>query len=382
MWQPRECESKVNSRAGTTAQIKSIGVVFPFNEVNAGVFQNAGLWSAKTNYGVETVVYTPNQFKGLYFSADKIIEIHPIPYLTYQEVSEYEPNTIAKKKLKTWMSRGTLNYFHHKFLEALPASLFHTLPSLVRSDFKTRKFLVQSGILKLSKMNFYSNNSDLNSKFFGDSLYINLANFERKKKNLQEYFQYSFENLYNMISSEILNKEIYCSDEEKTSIALPLEFLARFNSRYPKILLRTRNINSSVKFQNAPVLELNRLIMELLQNGFVIINSGVPAASLHITHENYFEYSHNLPIDVEMYLADKCDYVMQTAWAGLFTAFASFHKPLITFSEEWSTKNLRKPISLLEARKLIGFNDIKLGEDFASKDGSASISVKKIIAKL
>lgn len=358
----------------------SVGVVFPFNEVNAGVFQNAGLWAAKKIFGFETTVYVPDQFRGLYFATDKILEISPLPYCSYQEVSEHEPNAISKKDISTWFSKGTSNYLHHKSLEILPASIFHALPSRVRSDYKTSKYLVGSGILELTRQNFYSNNPRGNSFFLGDGLYFDLAKFKKRRKNLTDYFQYSFENLYNMIISEKINYGGAIAQSEQLLIEAPLKFLNQFGSDSPRIFLRTRNINSSVRFQNAPVSELHGLVKELLRNGFVVVNSGVPAASLNIEGDNYFEYSHNLSIATEMHLANHFDYVMQTAWAGLFTAFASFNKPLITFNEEWSLTNIVRSVSLLEARKMIGIKDIELGVSFGGDNDSIEKSVRKIVS--
>lgn len=360
----------------------AVGVVFPFNEVNAGVFQNAGLWAAKDNFGVETTAYSPNQFRGLYFAVDKFIEINPLPYSKYQEVAEYEPNTISRKDAKTWLSKGTFNYVHHRALEMLPDYLFHSLPKRIRSDYKTRKYLVDSGVLELTRRNFYSCNSPDKSIFLGDAFYFDMAKFEYHRKNLKNYFQYSFENLYNMIKANVLNNvgEGEVSLSELMLIKPPLKFLEAFSLSNPKIFLRTRNINSSVRFQNAPVSELQGLVKALLKQGFVVINSGVPVARLNIEDDKYFEFSHNLPIQTEMYLANNCDYVMQTAWAGLFTSFASFNKPLITFSEEWSLTNIPKPVSLLGARRIVGIKDIDLGVNFAENDESIKRSVAKIVS--
>ena len=358
----------------------AIGVVFPFNEVNAGVFQNAGLWAAKKNFGVETTIYTPNQFRGLYFAVDKISEILPLPYQSYQEVAEYEPNSISRNEIATYFSKGTINYLHHRSLELLPASIFHSIPARVRADYKSRRFLVKSGILESSRKSFYSVNSQDNSLFLGDALYYDLAKFEQRRKNLKEYFQYSFENLYNMILAGNINHGMDITQLDQSSIKSELDFLQKFGSKSPKIFLRTRNINSSVRFQNARAPELRELVRELLKNGFIVINSGVPAVSLDIDHDNYLEYSHNLSIATEMYLANHCNYVMQTAWAGLFTAFASFKKPLITFNEEWSLANIEKSVSLLEARREIGMKDIQLGVSFAADKDSITNSVRKIVS--
>ncbi len=364
---------------GWSRAVNSIGVVFPFNEVNAGVFQNAGLWCAKTNFGLETTAYSPGQFRGLYFAAEKVVEICPLPFSSYQEVAEYEPNSISRTKFSTWFSRGMVNYLKHQSLETLPAALFHSLPYRLRSDYKTTKYLVRSGILELTQQNFYSNNASKTSLFLGDGLYFNMAKNEKHRKNLTQYFQYSFENLYNMIASHHLNQMGYIADSEKLQIVRPLEFLQRIPKNSPKIFLRTRNINSSVRFQNAPVPELRDLVNKLLSEGIVVVNSGVPAANLNLNHENYLEFSHNLPISAEMYLAEKFDYVMQTAWAGAFTAFASFVKPLITFNEEWSQRNIVEPVSLLKARDLVGIKDIQLGVNFADNRESVDKSFQKII---
>jgi hypothetical protein len=359
---------------------KAVGLVFPFNEVNAGVFQNAGLYAAKKNFGSETTVYTPNQFRGLYFAVDKVVVIDPVPYRTYQEVAEFEPNLIYKKDLSTYFSKGMLNYLHHVSLEMLPANLYHALPMYMRSDYKTRKYLVKSGIFKLTKKDYYSTNPKVSSIFYDAGLYINLAKFEKKKKNLSQYFQYSFANLYNMITSGDLNYIGNIIDSERLLIENPLKFLKQIKTNSPKIFLRTRNINNSVSFQNAPVLELAKLVQELLNHGFVVINSGCPAVHLNIKNNNYLEFSHNLPIATEMYLANYCDYVMQTAWAGLFTAYASYNKPLITFDNEWSLSNLVEPISLLKARKNIGLRDIDISATFSRTRYSIGDSITKIIS--
>jgi len=355
-------------------------LVFPFNEVNAGVFQNAGLYAAKKNFGSETTVYSPNQFRGLYFAVDNIIDINLDPYHTYKEVAEFEPNSISKKDLSTWFSKGTINYLHHVSLGMLPANLYHALPMYMRSDYKTRKYLVKSGIFEITKKDYYSTNPRESSIFYGAGLYLNLAKFEKNKKNLNQYFQYSFVNLYDMITSRNINYVGSIIESQHLLIESPLQFLKQFKSNSPKIFLRTRNINSSVSFQNAPILELTRLVQELLNHGLVVINSGCPASHLNIKNNNYLEFSHNLPIATEMYLANYCDYVMQTAWSGLFTAYASFNKPLITFDNEWSLSNLVKPISLLEARKNIGIRDIDISATFSRTRYSIGDSTRKIIS--
>ena len=364
--------------------VSSIGLVFPFNEVNAGVFQNAGLWAAKKNFGVDTTIYSPNHFKGLYFAADKVIEVNPLPYSTYREVAEFEPNSISRKKLNTYFTKGTINYLHHLLLEKFPADIYHALPISLRSDYKTRKYLVKSGIFELTKRHYYSHNSQTDAIFLGDGLYYNLAKFQKNKKNLNKYFEYSFQNLYDMIKSGRLNSN-HTKPENSLHVLIqePLKFLRDFNATYPKIFLRTRNINSSVSFQNAPALELTELIQELLNQGFVVINSGVPVMKLDIKNRNYLEFNNNLPISDEMILANCCDYVMQTAWAGLFTAYASFNKPLITFDNEWSLTNLKKPISLLEARKIIGIEkDIDISTTFSRDKYLIRESVRKITSSL
>jgi hypothetical protein len=363
--------------------LKRIGSVFPFNEVNAGVFQNAGLWSAKQNFGIETVIYAPKQFSGLYFATDKILDISPLPYISYNEVAEFEPNVISKKDFKTWLSAGTANYIHHKILERLPARVFHGAPKKLTSDYKTKKYLVDSGIYKFTKHNFFLTFPREESKFM-DSLYVNLANLELRKKNLAEYFQYSFENLRNMVLSDKMN--IPKLRQEHLDFKLyetEFNFLDNFlkdsrNNSSPIIFLRTRNVNSSVRFQNAPILELTNLVSGLLAAGFCVINSGVPAAKLPISHSSYLEFSHNLPIHIEITLAGECDFIMQTAWAGLFTAFASVQKNLITFQEEWSLTNIKTPVSIMDARLEIGMNDVQLLNDFGGSKSSVDSAVSKI----
>ena len=364
-----------------------IGVVFPFNEVNAAVFQNAGLFWAKRKYGCETEVFAPEQFRGLYFSVDKFNTITKLPYSNYGEVAKWEPNEISKKKLKTWFTPGALNFIKHRSLNYLPASVFHSIPPEFRSDWKTSKYLVRSGILSECKSSFAEpNHMYAHNFFFGDGIYTNLANLQQEKKDLKNYFQYSFTNLYNLILTGEINfmvsnnKNLISKSENAPpppELQIAIDFIS---ARKNTIFLRTRNINNSVRFQNAPARELVQLINLLLNEGVSVINSGVPAFNLGITHENYFEFSHNLPISLEMQIASMATFIMQTAWAGLFTAFATLNKNLITFQKEWSVHNLIEPVSLLESRKRIGMKDIPLGDTFALDKLNLSISMNKIMS--
>jgi hypothetical protein len=361
-----------------------IGVVFPFNEVNAAVFQNAGLFWAKRKYGCETEVFAPEQFRGLYFSVDKFNTITKLPYSNYGEVAKWEPNEISKKKLKTWFTPGALNFIKHRSLNYLPASVFHSIPLELRSDWKTTKYLVRSGIYSKCKSSFANSNHmyDYNL-FFGDGAYTNLATLKQEKKDLQNCFQYQFTNLYNLILTGEINfmtsnnNDSINELESPSEIQIAMDFIS---ARKNVIFLRTRNYDNSVRFQNAPVKDLAKLINLLLNEGVSVINSGVPASNLGISHENYLEYSHNLSISREMQIASMATFIMQTAWAGLFTAFATLNKNLITFQNEWSVHNLIKPISLLEAREKIGIKDIPLGDNFASDKLNLSISMDKIMS--
>ena len=375
------------NRGGCLKSGSRIGVVFPFNEVNAGVFQNAGLFWAKRNYGFETEVFAPEQFRGLYFSADKFNIITNLPYTSYDEVARWEPNAISKKKLNTWFTPGAINFIKHRSQSYLPALMFHSIPPKLRSDWKTSKYLVRSGILSECKASFADlNHMYVNNFFFGDALYTNLANLQQEKKDLKKYFQYSFTNLYNLILTGEINfmtssNENLIGELEKAHTPPELQIAMDFiSARKNTIFLRTRNIDNSVRFQNTPAKAMAQLINLLLNEGVSVINSGVPASNLGITHENYLEYSHNLSISLEMQIASMATFVMQTAWAGLFTAFATLNKNLITFQNEWSVHNLIEPVSLLESRKKIGMKDIPLGDSFALDKLNLSISTNKIMS--
>jgi hypothetical protein len=219
--------------------------------------------------------------------------------------------------------------------------------------------------------------------FFGDGAYTNLATLKQEKKDLQNCFQYQFTNLYNLILTGEINfmtsnnNDSINELESPSEIQIAMDFISE---RKYTIFLRTRNIDNSVRFQNTPARELVQLINLLLNEGVSVINSGVPAFNLGITHENYFEYSHNLPISLEMKIASMATFIMQTAWAGLFTAFATLNKNLITFQNEWSVHNLIEPVSLLESRKMIGMKDIPLGDSFALDKLNLSISMNKIMS--
>jgi len=133
---------------------QALGVVYAFSEANHAVFQNAGLWKLKRDQGTVTWAYAPNEYLGLYWSADHRRLIAPSPYASPIEVYETQVSTVARSKPSTWFSSGSRYYFQNSLLRLLPASISHKLPLRLKHDHKSRKFLIDSGAYSLCEQNF------------------------------------------------------------------------------------------------------------------------------------------------------------------------------------------------------------------------------------
>jgi hypothetical protein len=345
---------------------KKVGVVYAFSEANHAVFQNAGAWKLERDFGIGTWAYAPREYQALFWSAEKTFQISPTPYRSSREIQESQLNLISRKSIRSWISEGSYHFFKGRIMEILPAKMFHSLPASFRHDYKSKHFLFDSGIYKLCKVHFMRN-APRGSKFLGTTFYTNPSNFVKNKKDLKKHFQVSFQNLSDQIQSGVFaNFEIntiFLEEDEKTCVKEVLEFVHNHNQ---VIFLRTRNVNNDVRFQNADPTQLSPIIQYLLDKDISIVHSGTPPVRLGIDHPNYLEVPHSLPVGTELALAQECDVVMQSAWAGLFTAVATLKTSLVTFDEEWSVVNLPHPVSLMDARKSAGMKDFTLGSAFTN----------------
>jgi hypothetical protein len=352
---------------------QALGVVHGFSEANQAVFQNAGLWKLKRNHGTVTWAYAPSEYLGLFWSADHRRLISPSPYASVMDVYMTQVSEVSRKRVSTWFSSGSRNYLRNLVLELLPASVFHKLPLSLKHDYKSRKFLIESGAYLLCKQNFlaenYQNRRD--SKFIGTGAYTSIPELRNQSYDLREHFQTNFEILRDQIASSTLapfGSDYLSIDSAAWERDTVTDFLEWRQNSDKIVFLRTRNIQNNVAFQNARSDFLRPIILRLLSEGINVVNSGVPPVPLSIANDRYLEFSHDLPVDIELSLAADSDYVMNTAWAGLFTAVSTLSCRLITFDEEWSVHNLANPISLLEARRDSGKEDVILGNSIYTDD--------------
>jgi len=365
---------------------KSVGIVYGFSEANHAVFQNAGLWALNQEAGTETWGYAPREYLGLYWSLDNRVLISPSPYRRVHDVYHTQKSIVTRRNPKTWMSSGARNHLKNITLSLLTGPTFHKLPARLRHDFKSQKFLFDSGVFKVCEthfMNCLSSNKNsiavgkkwsrkLSERerggiFLGTGMYRDLQSLKVFRHDLIEHFQTSFGALENQLSSGVFapfgREYLRLVELEQTNPEIR-EIISWLNSRSRTIFLRTRNIENNVSFQNAQPNFLAPVVRILLDEGVGVINSGIPPMRLNISHENYREFDHHLPIDVELSLSTYATRVMNTAWAGLFTAVSTLNHPLITFDHEWSVENLPNPISLLRTRQNRGVSDINLAKRF------------------
>ena len=336
------------------------GLVYAFSEANHAVFQNAGIWKLKRDFDIETWAYAPREYAGLYWSAKKTFVISPAPYEFSGEIQRFSLNPVSRSSPKSWFTRGGYHFLKREILKRLPAPLFHSLPPFFRHDYKSKRYLFKSGVYDFCK-NHFEKNSPL-GRFLGTTLYTDPSNLSKFKMDLTKHFQISFQNLSEQIESGVFADfrldRLALTESQLLSVDKILQFI---EDRENPIFLRTRNIDNPVSFQNANPLELKPIVEFLLGCGVCIVNSGIPPVKLEIEHENYLEVSHNLPVETELAIAQKFPLVMQSAWAGLFTAISTLNTSLVTFDEEWSIRNLPTPISLMGARQSAGKRDLSLG---------------------
>ena len=349
--------------------VDRVSLVFPFSEVNAAVFQNAGIFHLKKRKNFHVMVFTPEEFASCYFNADIISKIDNLPYQNYSEVSNYSLKILSRKDLKTLFGAHIFNYLLQIFQAQIPAKLFHRLPVLYKSDYKARKFLIRSNIYKEIK----SKSRLQDFEFLGTANYVDLANMTHHRCNIMESMEFNFENLASMIRSGGVFKVESIKADMEIELAgrnaldaknILFEKVKNFiQLRNSVAYVRTRNISGAASGHNTKQKDLLVLINGLLKLGYSVVNTGTPTIPVPISDRNYLEVNHNFTILEQMYLASLCSIRVMSEEAGLFVAWAAIDMPLVTFGREWSITNLKRPISLIKARQSIGIRDIQLGED-------------------
>ena len=353
-------------------------LIFPFSEINSAVFQNAAIYLNSRDTGNQFIVFAPSEFIGCYFHAHVINEIKFDSFRNYSDVSNYLLKPFSKSDPKTWLSAQVPNYLHQRILHALPVSMFHSLPPYLKSDYKSRRFLFQSGIYKSIKRISKASGYD----FLGTGNYINLASMQQFSYDQKDYFTNHFKNLELMILGgglqNSLSRQLFTDNwlvrlQNNDQNYLDFFKMNTFISKNPKtIFIRTRNIPGPASVHNTNIEMLDNLVNKLLNNGYSVINSGTPTFSLDIYNHRYLQVDHNLPVVVQQFLASKCYKTVTSAEAGLFTAWAASDIPLVTFGDEWSVTNLPEKISLLRARLKLGITDYSIG------NGKSYAIIKKV----
>jgi len=365
----------------SSKELQLVGVVYAFSEANHAVFQNAGCWKLKRDLNIDTWAYAPREYLQLYYSANCRIQIPP-PYHSSTEIQRYFLKPVSKKQIKTWFTREGFYAFKGMLLDLLSARIFHSLPASFVHDYKSKRYLFESGLYKFCKSHFEQNAKET-TLFLGTTLYTNPGNLDKFRRNLTQHFEISFQNLQEQIedgsfSNFRVDFEALSNDEKSL-----IESLTAFiGSRKDVIFLRSRNLTNDIASNNGKSEELRPLILELLSKGVSIIHSGTPPVNLEITDKNYFELSHSFDVATELALARQCTSIMQSSYGGLFTAVTTVPTNLIIFDEEWSLSNLARPISLMSARKKAGCIDLKLGNLTPEKANPNCIRILGFMAEL
>jgi hypothetical protein len=365
--------------------VENVVMVFPYGELNSIAFQNAQIFRMKKmSPQYKFVVYTPTEFRDMYFHADRVKIITPSPYLNYDDVTNYKWDnfmnsqfTIRRHSVFKWVAVRLIGRIHlikakkAKFLNSLTPEIYHKLPYCITASGRQRKFLVRTGIFrKIKKI-------EKKSVFLGVGYYFDFFNQKLLKGHDEgSNFQSSFLCLEYMIKNDALLTQEQISYRanqimqeltlfQKNQYKIMLDFI---ESNSITIFLRTRN-KKIATIHNAPVDELSILVKLLIDRGIAVINSGVPCMHLNISSSKLFlEISHELPPIVAMELGSRCKAVMTSAGGDFFVGYAATNIPLILFDKEWSMISLTDPISIISARKHCGLVDLDLTDNLNSEN--------------
>ncbi len=342
------------------------GLVFPFSEINTAVFQNAAIYHRMQTHDDTFTVFAPREILSCYFHAKQKVELIDLPFENYSEVSNYSLRQFSKNNPMTWISAQVLSYSWQRLSNKLPRRIFRLLPPYFQADYKMRRYLYRSGIYL--RVRRWCKQHKLH--FLGPAHHTDLEYMRMTSRGKGVDWDLRFRQLERMIltgailrksemSEEFLKLQSTSSESERHVIA---SLKSIIDSDKKVFWVRTRNISGAASVHNTDAQFLLGIVRELLVRGFVVINAGTPTVRLGVSHDNLFEFDHNLPVIVQQYLASKCTAVITSAEAGLFVAWAAAEIPLITFGMEWSVQHTVSQVSLLSARKKIGIRDFSLGQ--------------------
>ena len=322
---------------------KNIHILFPFDELNAAAFQNAGIYCLKQNpefEGCKFIVHGPIEFKDLYFHADKFVPIDPLPYSDYREVMNFSYASFFKNNSNVFFNLAVIKYLVRivwklhsikaNMLNILPVSIYHQLPFAIKCAGRQRKYLFNTGIYKKIKKIITKEDGDA-GVFMGTAMYFDFLNCRKLRAHNEGLnFQKSFLCLERLIeSSAFLSVSEISKRARDTVLSIDKNSFRQYKliqyfieERSKVILLRSRN-KRVAKDHNAPEEMLSQHVSQLLSSGFSVINFGVPCMPLGLSHLNYIEVSCSLPPILSMDLASQADFIITTASADLFTGWAT-----------------------------------------------------------
>jgi hypothetical protein len=345
---------------------KSILINFDFEEVNSAVLRNAQIWKFKQikNNKQEFSVYVPVEFAHLYFHADNIFTFKNDQHPEYSKILDYKPSArvMLFLNIKARIYSLLLNIFRNNLFKKYVYQKHYVTP-------RQLNFLIQSGLQEkiLKKI---KEKCVFEYVRVGD--YMDCSTFTVVENNLTKWFQLTFSYLAEMIS----NGDVYAVPQGKSALKnIKYENLTDyFLSSKPKLVLRTRNFKQKAVTHNSKVTLLKPLIVELLKEGFCILNLGTPTMPLDVNSNSYYEVSHNMSIEDEFLICGTATACIMTAEAGLFTAFAATNLSLIQYDDEWSVSCV--DVSLFDARINAGLQDLDIRVEIAN--GKFDEAAKKI----
>jgi hypothetical protein len=327
--------------------LKTIALVFSYEELNINVLLNSVLWNQKKSEEFRYVAYVPTGFRTLFFSADEIVEIprEMNDFKKYSEVSEYfesAENFTDKVKKRIKVKLRDYVILSIKVFDLKNRSLIYLLNRIPTP--RAEKFLHKSGSLKWVKR-------DVRSRYGRSALVVVAQNnlcFEGvdikfQGSSLGESFDFLFKEHHKAISAGLRIELDRTRENQKGVIEIP-----------KRVIFRTRNYSLKQPEHNTKIEDILPLVKCFIQNGWEVINVGSPALPLESELRDgeaavYREFSNVLTIDEEFdYLAYP---IVCRADAGLFVLAAALNTPLLLLSDEWSA---RFGINLTEARAQSG----------------------------
>lgn len=344
----------------------NFGLVFPFSELNTAVFQNAAIYHRILTNGDAFAIFAPTEILGCYFHSSQQNPLRKLPFQNYHEVSNYVLKPSYRHKPWTWFTGQAPNYAWQKMTQRLPSSLIPIIPPYLLADYKMRRYLFRSGIYTEAKrwckrhnLKFLGSAHNLDIESMLPSSKINTINWDLRFNQLARMVQNKGTLNHHLLSMQFYLSSNFLSSKDKLVMQSIESFLEK---GLPVVWIRTRNILGPAAIHNTDPDFLLTIVSFFLKQGFSIICTGTPSIKLDLRTNNFFQLDYDLPVVVQQFFAARCKYVVTSAEAGLFTAWAVTEIPLVTFGTEWSVTNTKSKTSLLESRRRIGIYDLNLGE--------------------